>query len=177
MDKAELGKKIKEARLAKKLTQSEVVGGFITRNMLSQIESGAASPSLKTLEFLSRVLEIPMSELIPSESEQRVEENDEAKILIEAKRLFNEGDLKGAAQNAEKLRSGVFRDEGCAIAAKCYIRSAEDAQSKGDLQQAAELARLAEELASQGVYSSKEILTQTALLMDKIRIRLKTNDN
>ena len=36
MNPSLLGKKIKEARLAKKMTQKEVVGNFITRNMLSQ---------------------------------------------------------------------------------------------------------------------------------------------
>jgi transcriptional regulator with XRE-family HTH domain len=64
MDGTILGKKLKEARLAKKMTQSDVVGGFITRNMLSQIESGAAFPSIRTLEYLSGVLEIPMAELV-----------------------------------------------------------------------------------------------------------------
>ena len=42
MNSEELGKRIKEARLAKKMTQSELVGTFITRNMLSRIESGNA---------------------------------------------------------------------------------------------------------------------------------------
>jgi transcriptional regulator with XRE-family HTH domain len=59
-----LGKKLKEARLAKKMTQSDVVGNYITRNMLSQIESGAAFPSIRTLEYLSGVLEVPMAELL-----------------------------------------------------------------------------------------------------------------
>ena len=58
MENNTLGKRIKEARLAKKMTQSEVVGDFITRNMLSQIESGSATPSVKTLEYLCKVLEI-----------------------------------------------------------------------------------------------------------------------
>lgn len=49
MENNTLGKRIKEARLAKKMTQSEVVGDFITRNMLSQIESGSATPSVKPL--------------------------------------------------------------------------------------------------------------------------------
>ena len=61
MGKNTLGKRIKEARLAKKMTQSEVVGDFITRNMLSQIESGSATPSVKTLEYLCKVLEIEPS--------------------------------------------------------------------------------------------------------------------
>ena len=57
MEKNTLGKRIKEARLSKKMTQSEVVGDFITRNMLSQIESGSATPSVKTLEYLCKVCE------------------------------------------------------------------------------------------------------------------------
>jgi transcriptional regulator with XRE-family HTH domain len=64
-----LGKKLKEARLAKKLTQSDVVGTFITRNMLSQIESGVASPSLRTLEYLAHTLEIPIHYLISEEQD------------------------------------------------------------------------------------------------------------
>ena len=59
MGRAELGRRLKEARLARRMTQSEVVGDFITRNMLSQIESGSAMPSVKTLEYLSKRLEIP----------------------------------------------------------------------------------------------------------------------
>jgi transcriptional regulator with XRE-family HTH domain len=64
VDSIQLGKKLKEARLTKKMTQSDVVGTFITRNMLSQIESGAASPSLRTLEYLAHTLEIPIHYLI-----------------------------------------------------------------------------------------------------------------
>jgi len=71
MDNITLGRRIKEARLAKKMTQSEVVGNFITRNMLSQIESGSASPSIKTLEYLSQVLEIPVDQLILSEEKSK----------------------------------------------------------------------------------------------------------
>ena len=67
MDRAALGSRIKEARLAKKLTQTEVVGSFITRNMLSQIESGTATPSIKTLTYLAGVLELPVEQLIGTE--------------------------------------------------------------------------------------------------------------
>lgn len=67
-----LGKRIKEARLAKKMTQSEVVGDFITRNMLSQIESGSATPSVKTLEYLCKVLEIEPNTLLPDENDSKM---------------------------------------------------------------------------------------------------------
>lgn len=69
MDAHIIGQRIKEARLAKKMTQAEVVGDFITRNMLSQIESGSALPSMKTLAYLSSVLGIPVADLMEDESD------------------------------------------------------------------------------------------------------------
>lgn len=45
-----LGQKIKEARLERNMTQKDVVGDYITRNMLSKIENDSATPSVKTLE-------------------------------------------------------------------------------------------------------------------------------
>ena len=48
-----LGEKIKAARLERHMTQKDVVGDYITRNMLSKIENGSATPSVKTLEYLA----------------------------------------------------------------------------------------------------------------------------
>ena len=42
-----IGKKIKKLRTSKLMTQSELAGSEITRNMLSRIENDAASPSLE----------------------------------------------------------------------------------------------------------------------------------
>jgi transcriptional regulator with XRE-family HTH domain len=77
MNNIQLGKKLKEARLAKKMTQSDVVGTFITRNMLSRIESGTAFPSLRTLEYLANTLEIPIHYLVAEN-----EENTDGEIVI-----------------------------------------------------------------------------------------------
>ena len=44
MDK--IGEKIKALRISKRMTQSELAGDQITRNMLSLIENGSALPSL-----------------------------------------------------------------------------------------------------------------------------------
>ena len=82
MEKNTLGKRIKEARLAKKMTQSEVVGDFITRNMLSQIESGSATPSVKTLEYLCKVLEIEPNTLLPDENDSKNAPDAEVYISI-----------------------------------------------------------------------------------------------
>lgn len=49
----ELGQKIRAARLEAGLSQRELCGDTITRNMLSQIENGAARPSMETLQILA----------------------------------------------------------------------------------------------------------------------------
>ena len=49
----ELGKKLRAARQEAALSQRERCGDQITRNMLSQIENGAARPSMDTLQYLA----------------------------------------------------------------------------------------------------------------------------
>ena len=54
------GEKIKDIRTKKKMTQSELAGDCITRNMLSQIENGVATPSLSTLRAIAERLDTPI---------------------------------------------------------------------------------------------------------------------
>lgn len=49
----ELGQKIRQARLEAGLSQRQLCGDMITRNMLSQIENGAARPSMTTLQYIA----------------------------------------------------------------------------------------------------------------------------
>lgn len=57
----ELGKRLKQARLEAGLSQRQLCGDVITRNMLSQIENGSAKPSMETLRYLAGRLEKPVS--------------------------------------------------------------------------------------------------------------------
>ena len=56
-----LGEKLRQARLDAGLSQRELCGGEITRNMLSCIENGTAQPSMRTLQFLAGRLGKPVS--------------------------------------------------------------------------------------------------------------------
>lgn len=56
-----LGEKLKQARLDAGLSQRQLCGDVITRNMLSQIENGSARPSMDTLSYLASRLEKPVS--------------------------------------------------------------------------------------------------------------------
>ena len=57
----ELGEKIRLARTEAGLSQRQLCGEEITRNMLSQIESGKARPSMTTLQYLAAQLHRPVS--------------------------------------------------------------------------------------------------------------------
>lgn len=176
MNRSELGKRIKEARLAKKMTQTEVVGTFITRNMLSQIESGSATPSLKTLEYLAGVLDIPIQTLIPDGREGDPDPDShsdtDADKLCEAKEHYAQGNYDLAARLAESLINGRFSDEGYGIAARCYMSMAADCEKAGDMSKAAQLAQKADELADKGIYASREIKTSCTLLLNRIADKL-----
>ena len=56
-----LGQRLKEARIEAGLSQRQLCGDVITRNMLSQIESGKARPSMPTLQYLAQMLGKPVS--------------------------------------------------------------------------------------------------------------------
>ena len=67
----DLGQKLKQARLEAGLSQRQLCGDTITRNMLSQIENGSANPSYATLQILCARLGKPVSffrEDAPSEN-------------------------------------------------------------------------------------------------------------
>ncbi len=59
-----IGERIRDIRKRKGLTQAELVGGEITRNMLSRIENGVALPSLPSLCTIADGLGVPVSLLL-----------------------------------------------------------------------------------------------------------------
>ena len=57
----DLGEKLLNARQEAGLSQRQLCGDVITRNMLSRIEHGAARPSMDTLRYLAGRLGKPVS--------------------------------------------------------------------------------------------------------------------
>lgn len=156
MDSVELGRRIKEARIKKRMTQAELVGSFITRNMLSRIESGNAMPSVKTLEYLAGKLDLPVSSLVPEETEMPQD------ILIDAKRILKEGNFEAAVEKVKGC-AGIFFDEYAAISAIAYLGAAKEKEELGEFGTAAEFFAKACEFAEEGIYADKERKSEAAL--------------
>ncbi len=68
--KVTIGEKIKRLRTAKLMTQSELAGSEITRNMLSRIENGFAQPSLGTVQYIAERLNVSPGFLLAREDDE-----------------------------------------------------------------------------------------------------------
>jgi transcriptional regulator with XRE-family HTH domain len=91
-------------RIERKVTQQELVGDYITRNMLSQIENDVASPSIKTLEFLADRLGVPLSYLMQTDhdGDYGTEYETTDSIDFRAKKMFLSGDFLNFIDTVEK---------------------------------------------------------------------------
>ena len=67
-----IGEKIKKLRLEKMMTQAELSGERVTRNMLSLIEKGKAVPSLQTLDYIASRLNVSVAFLLANEREEKM---------------------------------------------------------------------------------------------------------
>lgn len=155
MNSLELGKRIKEARLAKNMTQQQVVGEFITRNMLSQIESGNANPSIRTLKYLSEVLEIPVESLVGEESEfKNVNIID---TLISAKMAYSKSDFEQVMKCDES--NTAIADEIFALKARAALELSQnyDMDDPISVHMALNYAKMALEYSKLGIYSNPNI--------------------
>lgn len=177
MTAIERGKRIKEARISKKMTQSEVVGDFITRNMLSQIESGTATPSVKTLEYLAETLDIPISELMPSTGVELYEETcGEQRVplerLIRTKELYSAGRYcEAAAETGSEQDWGGLSDEFYAVKARCLYMLARELAEENTVK-AVEYAKESAALSERGFYANSELKADAAKLVNVLAEKL-----
>ena len=103
----ELGEKIRQARQALGLSQRQLCGEEITRNMLSLIENGGAKPSMKTLAILAERLGRPVSYFLDEGATDPEDLMSSAAHLRQARQALGEG----KALYAEKLLEGVTAPE------------------------------------------------------------------
>ena len=88
----ELGQRIRQARLDAGLSQRQLCGDTITRNMLSLIESGKARPSMDTLLFISKQLGKPSGYFLEETAVTSPNQQTVAQVL----QSFKNQDMEGA---------------------------------------------------------------------------------
>ena len=168
MKQPELGKRLKEARISRKMTQSEVVGTFITRNMLSQIESGNAMPSVKTLQYLAEVLDIPPQTLIsqPLSLPEAGAETD-ISALLTTKEALRDHNYATVLQWRASDPAALDDEFSALLAQACCGQAERILDEGGSAAEAASLAREAMELSHRGIYANDLLRSQAMLLFNR----------
>ena len=105
-----IGEKIKNVRTAKMLTQKDLAGDAITRNMLSKIENGVATPSLPVAIALAERLGVPVGYLLSDspEEEARFKKYSSYSNIVQAYKL---GEWAICRQLALECLDGKFDDQ------------------------------------------------------------------
>jgi transcriptional regulator with XRE-family HTH domain len=156
--KYSIGEKIKDQRKRLGLTQTEVAGEKITRNMLSLIESGKTVPSIDVLDYLAERLGLTLSYILAPEEEAVTYEKQ--MLLPAVKALFASGEYDACIENVERI-SGLD-DELCYILAYSHFYRGRELLLSGALVSAREHIEKAVAFCEQTIY---EIRTVRALSM------------
>jgi len=97
----ELGEKLRQARLEAGLSQRQLCGEEITRNMLSLIENGSAKPSMKSLQYLAGRLGKSVSYFL----EETAVLSPNQEVMASARQLYDSGKFAEADLVLENYRS------------------------------------------------------------------------
>ena len=159
-----LGEKLRQARLEAGLSQRQLCGEEVTRNMLSQIENGSAKPSMATLSYFAARLGKSVSFFL--EEEAVCSPNQE--IMTAARASFLEEDGGRVLEILEGYRAPdpVFDLEAALLRRLGTLLAAKSALAKG---QSARAAQLLEEESWEDGYCAHSLERQRLLMLMQAR--------
>lgn len=156
-----IGEKIKTLRQAKLMTQSELAGNQITRNMLSSIEHGTALPSLPTAMYIAERLNVPVGYLLAGEEDELAYRKMTAMANI--RRAYAARDWRGTLALVNAAGVGSADDELSLIRAQCEFGQARREIEAGHLRPAVAALDRALQAAEETVYDTGWLRRSIAL--------------
>ena len=158
-----LGETLRQARLEAGLSQRALCGEEITRNMLSRIESGAAQPSMRTLQYLADRLGKPMSYFL--EEQSVVSTNQQ--VMESARRPYDLGQFDRAMEAMKTYAEPgpVYDREKALLTVLLRLALAEQAIDQHKDRYALELL---ENTDTSGVYCGEALNRQRILLLGRL---------
>ncbi len=163
----DIGKKIKEIRVGKLMTQSQLAGDEITRNMLSRIENGAALPSLGTVMYLAKRLGVPAGVLL-SDDDGGEYNFKKSSLIKKIKDSFARKEYELCLDMCVESAAEAD-DEICYIACLCSVKLAENDLILGELYYARSLLEGAISYSEKTVYDTSAALAQVSVMLDFMR--------
>ena len=146
-----MGEKIRRIRQQKGLTQKQLAGDKVTRNMISLIESGREFPSASTIIYIADALDTPVGYFFASSPDE--DSMYEKRLVIsELRREFS----KGNYDTCERLLSGYpgesMDDELLYIYAESAMKTSLMLANRFRMEEAEKKLALAEQIGSRTVY-------------------------
>lgn len=146
-----MGERIRQARLEAGLSQRELAGEMMTRNMLSALEHDGAKPSVASLVYLSEKLCKPIGYFFGEEPPWV----PEAGQMAQARAAYGRGDWQGCLDALKGLNEPDFQAEQGLLRALSVLYLAEEAEQAGRMPYARELLRQARQ--TQSPYFPREL--------------------
>ncbi len=157
----DIGQKIKMIRTEKLMTQKELAGGVITRNMLSQIENGIANPSLSTVQYIADRLGVPAGYLLSEGAEEFV--YNKTRVMKNIKRAYSDRNFELCREMC--LSSfDEFDDELELILTDCCVGASVEYIKEGRLRLACEMLDEAIRHSRKTIYSTVTQLNRAYLM-------------
>lgn len=148
-----IGEKIKKIRTAKLMTQRELAGSEITRNMLSRIENGAALPSMGTVQYIAKRLNVSPGFLLAGEDDELL--YFKSSEMSNIKKAYADKNFRLCREMC--INSEWEDDELLLILAECCTRVGAEEFSKGYLRTAADRFDEALEYCERTLYNTERI--------------------
>ena len=160
----EIGEKIKTLRQNKRMTQTELAGDQITRNMLSLIENGSALPSLPTVIYIAERLNVPVGMLLADEAEELAYKK--MAMLPKIKQLYANGEYRLCRDMCKSLTEDQLDDEIYLILSNCLFELARELFNLGKLHKSASYFDKACEYSKKTIYAEERILSSVSIYFD-----------
>lgn len=159
----ELGEKLRSARLEAGLSQRQLCGDVITRNMLSQIENGSARPSMDTLRYLAGQLGKPVSYFL----EDQAVTSPNLEVMAQARVAYEAAQYAQAQESLNRYShpDPVFDREYHLLQALCLMALAKQATEEHRRPYAEELLYQAAQTGSQTPYYTPALERERLLLL------------
>ena len=157
----DLGKRIKACRLEAGLSQRQLCGNYMTRNMLSQIESGSARPSMDTLAYLAQQLGKTVSFFL----EEQTVTSPNQQIMSQAREAFAQGKAEALEEALSRFRApdDTFQEEYNLLLFCLHAQKARQALADGRNPYAVTLLKKA--LTCQGLYITDPMRDRCFLML------------
>ena len=151
-----IGERIRQLRIRRGMTQKELVGEQMTRNMLSLIENGSALPSLASLAYLAEMLGVPVDYFF-SATEEDEGRYIKLSVIDVLRQRYHAGQFTECAGLIQDMPVPAVDDEVAMIGVHTYLHIALESAAAYELKTAAVHLKNAQEYIQKTVYAGEDL--------------------